>query len=118
MLPQIIGRPADAEQLITRAGQRAQEVQRAAAADIEQFAAEQAAAETAEITPLLAETGAAAAETGALLQSRRAVALAPEVAIPAALELVAEASGAMLAWRSEAGTQTAAAASRLRQEAR
>ena len=40
-LPQIIGRPADAEQLIMRAGQRAQEFQRAAAADIEQFAAEQ-----------------------------------------------------------------------------
>ena len=64
VLPRIIGRPADAEQLIIRAGQRAQEVERAAAADIEQFAAEQAAAETAEITPLLAETGAAAAETG------------------------------------------------------
>ena len=66
VLPRIIGRPADAEQLIIRAGQRAQEVERAAAADIEQFAAEQAAAETAEITPLLAETGAAAAETGGL----------------------------------------------------
>ncbi|CAE7381591.1 unnamed protein product, partial [Symbiodinium microadriaticum] len=39
------------------------------AADIEQFAAEQAAAETAEITPLLAET---AAETAGLAQSRRA----------------------------------------------
>ena len=64
VLPRIIGRPADAEQLIIRAGQRAQEVERAAADDIEQFAAEQAAAETAEITPLLVETGAAAAETG------------------------------------------------------
>ena len=50
-LPRIIGRPADAEQLIIRAGQRAQDVERAAAADIEQFAAEQAAAELA---PLLA----------------------------------------------------------------
>ena len=85
-LPQIIGRPADAEQLIMRAGQRAQEFQRAAAADIEQ---------TAEITPLLAETGAAAAETGGLaavatgaaeaLGGAAAAALAPEVAIPAAL---------------------------------
>ena len=67
VLPQIIGRPADAEQLIMRAGQRAQEVQRAAATDIEQFAAEQAAAETAEITPLLlAEMGGlAAAAAGA-----------------------------------------------------
>ena len=41
VLPRIIGRPADAEQLIIRAGQRAQDVERAAAADIEQFAAEQ-----------------------------------------------------------------------------
>ena len=40
VLPRIIGRPADAEQLIIRAGQRAQEVERAAAADIEQFATE------------------------------------------------------------------------------
>ena len=115
-LPQIIGRPADAEQLIMRAGQRAQKFQRAAAADIEQFAAEQAAAQTAEITPLLAETGAAAAETGGLaavatgaaeaLGGAAAAALAPEVAIPAALGLVAGAGGAMLAGRSEAGTQT------------
>ena len=35
VLPRIIGRPADAEQLIIRAGQRAEEVQRAAAADVE-----------------------------------------------------------------------------------
>ena len=61
-IPQIIGRPADAQRVIEQAGQRAQEIQRAAAQDIEQFAAEQAAAETAEITPLLAETGAAAGE--------------------------------------------------------
>ena len=116
VLPRIIGRPADAEQLIIRAGQRAQEVERAAAADIEQFAAQQAAAETAEITPLLAETGAAAAETGGLaaaatgaaeaLGGAAAVALAPEVAIPAALGLAVGAGGALLAGRSEAGTQT------------
>ena len=72
--------------------------------------------ETAEITPLLAETGAAAAETGGLaavatgaaeaLGGAAAAALAPEVAIPAALGLVAGAGGAMLAGRSEAGTQT------------
>ena len=53
MLPRVIGRPADAEQLIIRAGQRAEEVQRAAAADIERFAAEQAA-EGGELAPLLA----------------------------------------------------------------
>ena len=57
MFPQIIGRPTDAQRVIEQAGQRAQEIQRAAAQDIEQFVAEQAAAETADITPLLAETG-------------------------------------------------------------
>ena len=51
-LPQIIGRPADAEQLIVRAGQRAQEVERAAAQDIETFVVEQAAAEGGELVPL------------------------------------------------------------------
>ena len=61
-LPQIIGRPAEAEQLIARAGQRAQEVERAAAQDIETFAAEQAAAEGGELVPLLAETGTQTAE--------------------------------------------------------
>ena len=109
VLPRIIGRPAEAEQLIIRAGQRAQDVERAAAADIEQFAAEQAAAETAEITPLLAETGGlAAAATGAAeaLGGTAAIALAPEVAIPAALGLAVGAGGALLAGRSDAGTQT------------
>ena len=62
VFPQIIGRPTDAQRVIEQAGQRAQEIQRAAAQDIEQFVAEQAAAETADITPLLAETGAAAGE--------------------------------------------------------
>ena len=84
VLPRIIGRPADAEQLIIRAGQRAQEVERAAAADIEQFAAEQAAAETGETGGFAAvATGAAEALGGAA-----AAALAPEVAIPAAVGLI------------------------------
>ena len=66
MLPRIIGRPAEAEQLIIRAGQRAQDVERAAAADIEQFAAEQAAAE------LLAEAGTqTAAEAAAFWKDLR-----------------------------------------------
>ena len=64
-LPRIIGRPADAEQLIVRAGQRAQEVERAAAQDIETFAVEQAAAEGGELVPLLAEAGAQTAEAAA-----------------------------------------------------
>ena len=62
VFPQIIGRPTDAQRVIEQAGQRAQEIERAAAQDIEQFVAEQAAAETADITPLLAETGAGAGE--------------------------------------------------------
>ncbi|CAE7856763.1 unnamed protein product, partial [Symbiodinium microadriaticum] len=114
----IIGRPTDAQRVIEQAGQRAQEIQRAAAQDIEQFAAEQAAAETAEITPLLAETGAGAGEAAAgaagagaleVLGGAVGAALAPEVAIPAAIGLAAGAGGALAggAGRSEAGTQTA-----------
>ena len=113
VIPQIIGRPADAQRVIEQAGQRAQEIQRAAAQDIEQFAAEQAAAETAEITPLLAETGAAAGEAagaGALevLGGVVGAALAPEIAIPAAIGLAAGAGGALAAGagRAEASTQT------------
>ena len=72
VLPRIISRPADAEQLIIRAGQRAQDVERAAAADIERFAAEQAAAEGGELAPLLAEAGtqtaAEAAAGGGILE--------------------------------------------------
>ena len=64
---QIIGRPNETEELIVRAGQRAQDVECAAAQDIEQFAAEQAAAEGGELVPLLAETaeiGTQTAEAG------------------------------------------------------
>ena len=68
VFPQIIGRPTDAQRVLEQAGQRAQEIQRAAAQDIEQFAAEQAAAETAEITPLLAETGAVAGGAAGALE--------------------------------------------------
>ena len=68
-LPRIIGRPADAEQLIIRAGQRAEEVQRAAAADIERFAAEQAAAEGGELAPLLAEAGTQTAAEAAAAEA-------------------------------------------------
>ena len=69
MLPRIIGRPADAEQLIIRAGQRAQDVERAATADIEQFAAEQAAAEGGELVPLLAEAGTQTAAEAAAAEA-------------------------------------------------
>ena len=113
---QIISRPTDTQRVIEQAGQRAQEIQRAAAQDIEQFVAEQAAAETADITPLLAETGAAAGEAagvGALevLGGAVGAVIAPEVAIPAAIGLAAGAGGALAAGvgRSEASTQTAPA---------
>ena len=116
VFPQIIGRPTDAQRVIEQAGQRAQQIQRAAAQDIEQFVAEQAAAETADITPLLAETGAAAGEAagvGALevLGGAVGAVVAPEVAIPAAIGLAAGAGGALAAGvgRSEASTQTAPA---------
>ena len=116
VFPQIIGRPTDAQRVIEQAGQRAQEIQTPAAQDIEQFVAEQAAAETADITPLLAETGAAAGEAAGvgaldLLGGAVHTVLAPEVAIPAAIGLAAGAGGALAAGvgRSEASTQTAPA---------
>ena len=96
VLPRIIGRPADAEQLIIRAGQRAQDVERAAAADIERFAAEQAAAEGGELAPLLAEAGTQTA----------AEAAAAEAAGGGILEGLAAAGGAAA---ETAGTAAAAA---------
>ena len=91
VLPRIIGRPADAEQLIIRAGQRAEDVQRAAAADIERFATEQAAAEGGELAPLLAEAGtqtvaeAAAAEApGGILEGLAAAGGAAAATFPIA----------------------------------
>ena len=95
VLPRIIGRPAEAEQLIIRAGQRAQDVERAAVADIEQFAAEQAAAEGGELAPLLAEAGTQTA----------AEAAAAEAAGGGILEGLAAAGGA-----AAQGNGTAAAA--------
>ena len=67
--PQIIGRPNETEELIVRAGQRAQDVERAAAQDIEQFAAEQAAAEGGELVPLLAETAEVGTQTAAAAEA-------------------------------------------------
>ena len=67
VFPQIIGRPTNTQRVIEQAGQRAQEIQKAAAQDIEQFVAEQAAAETADITPLLAETAVGAGEAAGVV---------------------------------------------------
>ena len=61
--PQIIGRPSEVEPLLHRAGQRAAEVERAAAQDIESFASQQLAeAEASEGFATAAEAAAGAAE--------------------------------------------------------
>ena len=61
--PQIIGRPSEVEPLLQRAGQRAAEVERAAARDIESFASQQLAeAEASEGFATAAEAAAGAAE--------------------------------------------------------
>ena len=61
--PQIIGRPSEVEPLLHRAGQRAAEVERAAAQDIESFASQQLAeAEASEGFATAAEAAAGAAD--------------------------------------------------------
>ncbi|CAE7790437.1 unnamed protein product [Symbiodinium sp. KB8] len=96
--PTIIGRPSEAEELITTA-------------------AEQAAAETAEITATGMATG-----VGETLAGAAATIAAPEIAIPAAIGLVAGAGGAMLSRSTQKdpprGSGIAAAASGLMQGAR
>ena len=68
--PQIIGRPSEVEPLVERAGQRAAEVERAAAQDIEQFAAQQVAeAEASEGFATAAEAAAGAAEAAAAAEA-------------------------------------------------
>ena len=65
VFPQIIGRPTNTQRVIEQAGQRAQEIQKAAAQDIEQFVAEQAAAETADIIAAIAGGAFEGARAGA-----------------------------------------------------
>ena len=61
--PQIVGRPSEVEPLLERAGQRAAEVERQAAQDIESFASQQLAeAEASEGFATAAEAAAGAAE--------------------------------------------------------
>ena len=74
--PQIIGRPSEVEPLLERAGQRAQEVERAAARDIEQFMSEQVAeAEATEGFASTAEAAAGAADAAAAAEGPEALAL-------------------------------------------
>ena len=68
--PQIMGRLSEVEPLLERAGQRAVEVERQAAQDIEQFASQQVAeAEASEGFATAAEAAAGAAEAAAAAQS-------------------------------------------------
>ena len=68
--PQIIGRPSEVEPLLERAGQRAVEVERQAAQDIESFASQQLAeAEASEGFATAAEAAAGAAEAAAAVEA-------------------------------------------------
>ena len=117
--PQIIGRPSEVEPLLQRAGQRAAEVERAAAQDIESFASQQLAeAEASEGFATAAEAAAGAAEaataaeagTGALaLLGEGALATAGTVGAAAGGLAVAGAGAALVgtAWAIEGGLNAA-----------
>ena len=124
--PQIIGRPSEVEPLLERAGQRAAEVERAAAQDIESFASQQLAeAEASEGFATAAEAAAgaevsaggfaaeaaAAAEGGGMLAALGEGALAAAGTVGAATGGLAVAgAGAALvgtAWAIEGGLNAA-----------
>ena len=115
--PQIIGRPSEVEPLLERAGQRAAEVERAAAQDIEQFATQQLAeAEASEGFATAAEAAAGAAEAataaeagGGVLAALGEGALAAAGTVGAAAA-VAGAGAAIVgtAWAIEGGLNAAA----------
>ena len=117
--PQIIGRPSEVEPLLQRAGQRAAEVERAAAQDIESFASQQLAeAEASEGFATAAEAAAGAAEaataaeagTGALaLVGEGALAAAGSVGAATGGLAVAAAGAALVgtAWAIEGGLNAA-----------
>ena len=117
--PQIIGRPSEVEPLLERAGQRAAEVERAAAQDIESFASQQLAeAEASEGFATAAEAAAGAAEAataaeaggGALaLLGEGALATAGAVGAATGGLAVAGAGAALVgtAWAIEGGLNAA-----------
>ena len=83
--PQIIGRPSEVEPLLERAGQRAAEVERQAAQDIERFASQQVAeAEATEGFASAAEVAAAGAETAAAVETGGALTALGEGALAVA----------------------------------
>ena len=117
-VPEIIGRPSEVEPLLQRAGQRAAEVERQAAQDIESFASQQLAeAEASEGFATAAEAAAgaaeaaAAAEGGGMLAALGEGALATAGAVGAATGGLAVAgAGAALvgtAWAIEGGLNAA-----------
>ena len=112
--PQIIGRPSEVEPLLERAGQRAAEVERAAAQDIESFASQQLVeAEASEgfATAAKAAAGAAeaaaAAEGGGMLAALGEGALAAAGTVGAATGGLAVAGAGGTAWAIEGGLNAA-----------
>ncbi|CAE7532464.1 unnamed protein product [Symbiodinium natans] len=108
--PQIIGRPSEVEPLLERAGQRAQEVERAAARDIEQFMSEQVAeAEATEGFASTAEMAAGAAEAAAAAEGPSALALFGEAGRPHSWEPLhggMVAAEHLMGWGGGGGTDT------------
>ena len=106
--PQIIGRPSEVEPLLERAGQRAQEVERTAARDIEQFMSEQVAeAEATEGFASTAEAAAGAAEAAAAAEGPGALALFGEAALGTAAGMGAAAGSLAVAGGAAALVGTA-----------
>ena len=108
-LPQIIGRPSEVEPLLERAGQRAAEVERHAAHDIEAFASQQLAeAEASEGFATAAEAAAAGAEAATAAEAGGgALALLGEGALAAAGTVGAAAGGLAVAGAGAALVGTA-----------
>ena len=108
--PQIIGRPSEVEPLLERAGQRAAEVERQAAQDIERFASQQVAeAEATEGFASAAEVAAAGAETAAAVETGGALTALAGAAGAATGGLVAAGAAAAVvtAWAIEGGVNAA-----------
>ena len=96
------------EPLLERAGQRAQEVERAAAQDIEQFMSEQVAeAEAIEGFASVVEAAAGAAETAAVAEAPGALALFGEAVLGTAAGMGAAAGGLAVAGAGAALVGTA-----------
>ena len=102
--PQIIGRPSEVEPLLQRAGQRAAEVERQAAQDIERFASQQMAeAEATEAFASAAGVAAAGAETAAAVETGGALTALGEGALAVAGAAGAATGGLVAAGAAAAG---------------